>query len=99
MAIVYAIHPIETAASPRSAASTAGTPAGALDAVSRWTPHAAAIRSGPAVIAALLLIGAAPRNARQPRQTTRCRRTREQLSESVNTASPTCRFALTTGML
>src|SRR5438309_5096909 len=36
---------MERAASPRSAARTASTPAGALEAVSRWTPQAAAIRS------------------------------------------------------
>src|SRR5207253_4586812 len=47
-ATVYAIQASAGRAAPRSAASTARTPAAALLAVSRWTAQAAARRSGPA---------------------------------------------------
>src|SRR5262245_3739355 len=77
-ATVYDIQRKAACASPRTVASSAQIPAGALDAVSRWTPQAAASRPSPwrppkgpsmrALLAVLAPAGEMPPAARRARQ-------------------------------
>src|SRR5256885_1111892 len=57
---------MDTAASPRSAARIASTPAGALDAVRRCTPQAAMVRSGRAPLTPRSRAGRGPGSGCRP---------------------------------